>query len=383
MNSLNSTMMIGRPVFRTVQSGKEEEMYRVVTDSALYLATAGHLEEANALLLALWKHELPHDPNTWLADQAFEVLWGVAGTRPDYVPFASIPLDDLEKEHRHYLGGDHYAYPMPPLQWQDLPGKHAFRQAQIWFPFVEKDPDTLGLLEKALQQCEELAPYEFASATVMAAELAAKAGDEALATRMARWWAEKYHQYYLNYNFPLLAGSRHLAPILLEGILAQALKITKAESQAFVAELTAAVDKRVAEGRSLVYGNWPWKKLLRRLSKAALAEDAGMFSAHQIQAGWIGREGGAKAAITAAERRLGLTLPEDYKQFLRISNGLPAFPLLTPELLPVEEIDYYQALEEEELYHITKTTRMKTGRTLPLNPIRKGLCSSAAFPTNR
>jgi hypothetical protein len=74
--------LLGKALLDTIRSGTEEEMYRSVTKSALYLATGGFLEEANRMLSALWQYRLPHDRNTWLADRALEVLWYAAGTRP-------------------------------------------------------------------------------------------------------------------------------------------------------------------------------------------------------------------------------------------------------------------------------------------------------------
>ena len=63
--------MLTKQVFRTIQSHDQEEWYRKVTNVALFIATGGFLDEANRLLQALWKYNLPHDRNTWLPDQAF------------------------------------------------------------------------------------------------------------------------------------------------------------------------------------------------------------------------------------------------------------------------------------------------------------------------
>ena len=48
----------------------------------------------------------------------------------------------------------------------------------------------------------------------------------------------------------------------------------------------------------------------------------------------------ARSAIIQTEKRLGIKLPEDYKQFLGTSNGIAAFPFMNPELIAVEQLDY-------------------------------------------
>lgn len=329
-------------------------MYCSVTEAALYLATGGFLSEANTILSALWKCHLPHDPNTWLTDCTFETLWYAANERPAYVPFQPIPLDQLEIKHRRYLGGDRYNYPIPKVDWRQLTGKNAFRQAQIWFATFERDTYTLFLLKKALQSADKLAPNELCSAAAMAAELAALQGDELLAITLAQEWAERYNENYLSYTLPIIGLNRHVAPLLLRGILAETLRLSVDKTQRIVAIVTEAIEFRLKIGPTLVYGYESWNQLLCRLSELAIAYNREAFSEEERQAQWIGRDQASEEVIAATEMRLGVTLPEDYKSFLQASNGLSAFPHCNPSLLAVENIDWYKKLEEEELYDITK-----------------------------
>ncbi len=64
-----------------------------------------------------------------------------------------------------------------------------------------------------------------------------------------------------------------------------------------------------------------------------------------IESGWLGKPGASEEQISQAEDRLGTTLPNSYKEFLRVSNGwsdwtigdrYPGF-----NLLPVEEIEWF------------------------------------------
>ncbi|KZT68606.1 hypothetical protein DAEQUDRAFT_727729 [Daedalea quercina L-15889] len=54
----------------------------------------------------------------------------------------------------------------------------------------------------------------------------------------------------------------------------------------------------------------------------------------------------SSAAIQEAEKRLGIELPEDYKQFLLISNGIEFMPSINaPGFKPVEELKWQDAEE--------------------------------------
>jgi hypothetical protein len=342
-------------LFYTIKAGTTTELYCKVTDAALYMATCGFLAEANTLLACLWRQGIEHDRNTWLLDLSFDVLWHTQGERPAFVPFETIPLDTIEKNYRNYIGGDRYAYDMPDVEWQQLSGQNAYRQAQTWFLDAENDKKTLFLIEKVLKGWESLARSEFATATLMAAEIAAKQGNEALAIKMALWWGEKYPDYYNNYNFPLMAQSRHLAPFLLRGALAEILKLDKATCENLLTVLVEAIEKRMSLGRSLFYGHLTWSALLKKLSKLAVKNEPEAFTADELKTKWLGRPKTNLKAIKAAEKRLKIQLPDDYKAFLLASNGFSNFASYTfSELLPIEEIGLYKDLESLELYDITK-----------------------------
>jgi SMI1 / KNR4 family (SUKH-1) len=349
-----SFKMNEKQLFDTIQAGDVSDLYREVTDAALYLATAGFLEDANQVLTFLWQQGLPHDRNTWFADLSFEVLWHVKGKRPYFVPFKAIPLDTIEKNYRNYIGGDRYAYDMPIVAWQDLAGKDAYRQAQTWFLNPKNDKNTLFLLENALENARNLAGYEFATATVMAAEIAAKEGNKDLAIKMCMLWAEKYPEFYLNYNFSLMAQSRHVAPFLLRGCLANALKLDKQKSEMLTQKIIEAIEKRIAFGRSLIYGDLTWKKLLQKLCVLTMTSDPEFFSDEEKKTRWLGYSKASSKAILATEKRLKVRLPNDYKAFLAVTNGFATFSNISPPLLPIEKIDLYKKLEDNVLYNIVK-----------------------------
>ena len=90
---------------------------------------------------------------------------------------------------------------------------------------------------------------------------------------MAKWGAEKYHDYFGNFDFTLMAQSRHLAPLLLRGILAEPFNLDANTCQKLTQNIIEAVEKRMTSGRFLVYGDLAWQELLEKLSLLAINDD--------------------------------------------------------------------------------------------------------------
>lgn len=381
--------MLTKHTLDSIQSGSEPEVYSHITNAALYMATGGFLEQANQLLSELWKYRLPHDRNTWLADTAFMVLWEAAGSRPGFIPFPLDNIDSIEKNMRGYIAMDKWAYKMPDKPWNELTGQDLLRQAFITAAMVKGDGSRpLGLetimnpppatpanepgglsaeyLDKitqyisslsvqasdrypssqnemeALAMLEKLAAEEAISCEgfALGAELAARHGKTDTAIHLAKIWASGYHKNYLGYSFPLLASGRHVASLLLQKVVAEELHLSEPMVREFLSQAIAVLDQRLQHGRSLVYGDLSWKELLFKISHASIALNEGEHDEAVRHSGWIGFEGATTDAIALAEKRLGVTLPEDYKLFLQTTNGFRSFPLNNPSLLPVDQIDF-------------------------------------------
>ncbi|ARS42297.1 hypothetical protein CA265_22610 [Sphingobacteriaceae bacterium GW460-11-11-14-LB5] len=63
------------------------------------------------------------------------------------------------------------------------------------------------------------------------------------------------------------------------------------------------------------------KKILKKISETAIKQGEFSFTPEQSEAKWLGNQPATLAEIEEAEARLGLTLPDDYKDFLLITNG--------------------------------------------------------------
>ncbi|WP_449398688.1 SMI1/KNR4 family protein [Chryseobacterium wanjuense] len=73
-------------------------------------------------------------------------------------------------------------------------------------------------------------------------------------------------------------------------------------------------------------------------------ENASKF---QIQSQWLGFEPAKTEEIIKTEKRLHVILPEDYKDFLKITNGFSAPNTVEPTFMKVEEIDYLKNIDSE------------------------------------
>ena len=89
------------------------------------------------------------------------------------------------------------------------------------------------------------------------------------------------------------------------------------------------------------------KKILEEISKRALLLNEYDFSEEQIESNWLGFEPATDEQIEEAQKRLGIKLPQDYIDFLKITNGFPEYSVISPSFLPVEKIDYLNILNED------------------------------------
>ena len=61
---------------------------------------------------------------------------------------------------------------------------------------------------------------------------------------------------------------------------------------------------------------------------------------------WLGFVPAKIDEIHKAENKLGIKLPDDYKEFLEISNGFKATNSIEPTFMKVEEIDYLRNIDK-------------------------------------
>ena len=119
----------------------------------------------------------------------------------------------------------------------------------------------------------------------------------------------------------------------------------------------------------------PWPELLRELSNKLFDEAdesqleiLGERDPDRLQSRWLGFPGASPATIAARERKLQITLPDDYRAFLLASNGflpLAGLPHGLCSLLPVEEIDWFRITDRETGRLENYLDERAAGATLP------------------
>ncbi|MDT3402105.1 SMI1/KNR4 family protein [Mucilaginibacter terrae] len=86
---------------------------------------------------------------------------------------------------------------------------------------------------------------------------------------------------------------------------------------------------------------------LKEISAIAIQHNPDHFTDEQRKLGWLGYQPATTEAIEAAEQKLGVALPGDYKQFLLITNGFFTTSDSTElTFAPVEEIDYLKNIDD-------------------------------------
>ena len=90
------------------------------------------------------------------------------------------------------------------------------------------------------------------------------------------------------------------------------------------------------------------KKLLKNISKNAILLHPENFSTQEKESFWIGNEPFTNKEISKAENKLGIRLPEDVKEFYKISNGTSVILNQTfSGFLPIDKIDWMKNMQPQ------------------------------------
>ena len=93
------------------------------------------------------------------------------------------------------------------------------------------------------------------------------------------------------------------------------------------------------------------RELINELfEKAVKFRDNNNFSDTQIKTGWIGNDPATTKEIEKAELKLNVKLPQDYKDFLSVSNGFPTWnDAVEPSFNKIQEINYLKEIYPDEI----------------------------------
>jgi len=149
-----------------------------------------------------------------------------------------------------------------------------------------------------------------------------------------------------------LIQSRRAWPMLRDGSLLEILAIDKSKVDLFAHQLEDAVTARLQKGKQLLPER-PIKELLDTINKNTLTNPDSLEMYHGVDLPvptTILHSPASASLITSTEARLGTTLPNDYKEYLRITNGnAAAFGGIIPEA-PLWKCEDIRWMTDDEDY---------------------------------
>jgi hypothetical protein len=89
------------------------------------------------------------------------------------------------------------------------------------------------------------------------------------------------------------------------------------------------------------------QKILKEISEKAILLNEIDFPIDKIKSSWLGAEPVSDLQVVQAEERLGLKLPQEYINFVKISNGFPSVSHTGITFLPIEKINFLKEIDEE------------------------------------
>lgn len=88
------------------------------------------------------------------------------------------------------------------------------------------------------------------------------------------------------------------------------------------------------------------KDLLLAISEKAIKYEDFNFTSEQIENNWLGTIPATEKQISEAENKLGIKLPQDYIEFLKITNGFSTpNDCVEPSFESIENIDFLKNIE--------------------------------------
>ncbi|HEX8017190.1 MAG TPA: SMI1/KNR4 family protein [Flavobacterium sp.] len=87
------------------------------------------------------------------------------------------------------------------------------------------------------------------------------------------------------------------------------------------------------------------KKLLTTISEKAIKNEDFNFTSEQIENNWLGTIPATEKQISNTENRLGIKLPKDYIEFIKITNGFSAPNDIEPSFENISNIDFLKNIE--------------------------------------
>jgi hypothetical protein len=310
-------------LLKSIKADDLDHIYNNITDKAVEWAAGGFLGYANRLLQDLWAFH-PGDPgNVRRQLEGLQILWELSGNFPSAVPFTFRKTEEIEEEN-----------------WDDI---RLINPTQS-----ENVSDILQQLETDIQHTSG---FHYGTLAAGAAILALGSGLPLEGEKFIRYWGLGYMQDY-SYSTGYLLRNRYSSTILLKGVLSSLFELTEEKCLSEYEALSAALKDRKAKGRTLIYGDQSWTSLLKNISILSIGQDPELFPEERILSQWLGNDPAPEEKILAAEEKIGMPLPSDYREFLMASDGFAAHSYIAPSLLTVEDIGWLSVVYEDLVEYV-------------------------------
>ena len=303
-------------LLKSIKADDLDTVYDRITNKAAEWAAAGFLEHANVLLHELWKLYIGDAGNVRRQLEGLQIMWSLTNKFPSTIPFELRAVEEIEKEN-----------------WKETFFNSQYENKSI--------PEILSQLDTDIQNTSD---FNYCVLVSRAALLSLENNLIDYGKKFIQLWGAGYMLDY-NYMVCYLMRNRKAAALLLEGILAPTFELPDKKCRLDYEELSAALKDRKEMGRRLVYEDLSWRKLLENLSILAIRDDPDLYKDPPISTNWLGKDPSSEDDIFATESRIGIKLPDDYRDFLKVSNGFASHSNIYSSLLPVQEIDWISVLD--------------------------------------
>lgn len=305
-------------LLKRIKAEDLDKIYDSITYKAAEWAVGGYLPYANKLLEDLWVLHSADTGNVRRELEGLQIMWQIAGNFPAGIPFAFRDVEEIENEN-----------------WDDI------RLGSLLLG--ESTAAVLSQLEREIQQTEGFR-YGTLSAGAAILSLAYELVPEG--EKFIHYWGLGYMKNY-NYLIGYLTRNEKTSSLLLQGVLSSVLELTEEKCRSEYEALSAALKKRKESRRALIYGDQSWASILKKISLLAIEQDPELYSEDRISSKWLGNDPATEEDILAAEARIGMQLPADYRAFLKVANGFASHGYTTPSLVRAGEIDWLSVLDED------------------------------------
>ncbi|HMV79059.1 MAG TPA: SMI1/KNR4 family protein [Leptospiraceae bacterium] len=329
-----------------------ETIYAMITAYSVKWVAAGFLKEAANLLSEFWKYKIPHSPNVSFMDEGFQIQWETLHIAPpENLPFKFKEISSVENENWsrffYAFGDEETVEKILKTPYNELEGYFLLYKAVHSAVYNSEEPRSVlsGLREYI--HSDDAVGYNYFWAATCGVLLGAKHSLKEETEHFLKLWGEGIEKYPLNCQPECILRDSKTAPYLSERILAPIFRIDAELCRKETVEILKVLSERMTEGRSLVYGDLSWKTLIERISRLAIEQNQMEFSEEIRTKKYLGKEPASEAEILSAEKRLGLRLPEDYRNFLAVSNGMECFSFTGSAMMPADKIQFFAKMSPD------------------------------------